>query len=544
MKADKELYRELREQTCDQLWNVEVPRFNQASPRERLERVALIRAIGVVFAAGASAKQRSEARAWLRGLLHDPQEKIRRYATAALPKIGSGRGEEGALLQLLEKPAGERERRSVGRALEKIGGAATLAAVQQKPGLLPNTEQKVRAAVLRQEQPGRLHLDAKLDPPAGLRINLRCRRGLETIVREEAESFAQSSRLFRVQDTRAGAVALAPAAAFSLGDLYRMRCHAHPAFVLGIVPADDAEAIARAIVSPSARAVFAAFTDGPPRYRLEFIGHGHRRGALREIVGRAYELCPELINDSRRAPWSVDLYAFGRSCLIELRPRFAPDPRMFYRRDDVDAASHPPLAAAMARLAGPFENDVVWDPFCGSGLELVERALLGGVKKLCGTDLDANAISILRANVAAAKLGGIETDFERCDFREFAQRHKPGSISLVITNPPMGRRIRIPDLRGLIADFFDAASRMLRPGGRLVFPNPVRVAPRDPSLRLKFHEIVDLGGFTCRLELYEKTRDVAPAPPPPPRHFGGKSSNSQMDGAKVASRTFRRKYRA
>jgi hypothetical protein len=80
MKADKELYRRLRVLTCDQLRNHAVVRFGRATPKERLERVAVIRAVGVVFT----------VRAWLQGLLQDPAEKIRRYAMAALPKIGAG----------------------------------------------------------------------------------------------------------------------------------------------------------------------------------------------------------------------------------------------------------------------------------------------------------------------------------------------------------------------------------------------------------------------------------------------------------------------
>ena len=43
---DKELYRQLRHLSCEQLWNDEVPRFDRASPEERLERGAKGRAAG------------------------------------------------------------------------------------------------------------------------------------------------------------------------------------------------------------------------------------------------------------------------------------------------------------------------------------------------------------------------------------------------------------------------------------------------------------------------------------------------------------------
>ena len=44
MKSDKDLYRQLRALSRDELWKTEVPRFDRATPRERMERVAVIRA--------------------------------------------------------------------------------------------------------------------------------------------------------------------------------------------------------------------------------------------------------------------------------------------------------------------------------------------------------------------------------------------------------------------------------------------------------------------------------------------------------------------
>jgi tRNA G10 N-methylase Trm11 len=74
----------------------------------------------------------------------------------------------------------------------------------------------------------------------------------------------------------------------------------------------------------------------------------------------------------------------------------------------------------------------------------------------------------------------------------------------MVSNPPMGRRVRVPDLRGLIAALFEVAARVLKPGGRLVFVNPVKLAPTDPSLRLEFRETVDMGGYDAYLERYRK----------------------------------------
>ena len=161
----------------------------------------------------------------------------------------------------------------------------------------------------------------------------------------------------------------------------------------------------------------------------------------------------------------------------------------------------------MARLAGPKEGDVIWDPFCGSGLELIERVLLGGVQAVYGTDRDPQALEAARANWTAINRPGLPLSLTCCDFRDHAGIQGLGerSVSLIITNPPMGRRVRVPQLRAMFADLFAVAARVLQPGGRLVFANPVRVEPRDAALRLDYRQPVDLGGFDCKLEKYVLT---------------------------------------
>jgi 23S rRNA G2445 N2-methylase RlmL len=263
--------------------------------------------------------------------------------------------------------------------------------------------------------------------------------------------------------------------------------------------------LAAVIASPLSRRLLQTFTEGSLRYRLSFVDRGHQRGLIRDVAARAYALCPEILNDARNAPWAIDVHPGERKSSVELRPRITPDPRLAYRRQDVPAASHPPLAACMARL-GQGTDDVVWDPFCGSGLELIERARLGGVRKIYGSDLDEQAIAIARENLAAAKLPPIDAQFTCSDFRDFAGSGGlgPNAATLIITNPPMGRRVPIPDLRQLIEDLFSTAASVLKQGGRLIFANPLRMESPTRSLQLESRRVVDFGGFDCRLEVYRK----------------------------------------
>ena len=504
-------YKTLRKLPLRKLWDEEVPCFNALPVVERFAHTGLIRAVGVVVAESGSAEEKAGARAWLVSLLCDPDERIRRYAINALPKLGSGRVEEAAMLQLLDAPGSELEKKYLLQALDKIGGRATLEAPDISRSLPTITRQKIQANVVRQEDAGTVLMEGVLADLRGLRIHLRGRRGLENFVRDEVEANPRTKDKFRVIEVSRGLVALRPQTAFSIGDLFSLRCCSTVGFVVGVVKENACgarvEALAQAVSSTAARRIFRAFHEGAPRYRLEFIETQRVKSLVKEVTARAFALCPEILNDSNQAPWSMDVHSTKVGESVELRPRFSPDPRFVYRLADVPAASHPPLAASLARWAGRSDRpERVWDPFCGSGLELIESALLVRVEALYGTDLSPEAIAIADANVKAARLQGVKCHLSCCDFREYQKRAgiHPGSLTLVISNPPLGRRIRIPNLRGMLEDLFHAAADVLRPGGRLIFTNPLKMECPEPSLKLQSRIMADLGGFDCRLEKYVK----------------------------------------
>ncbi len=501
----KEHYQRLRRLSCDELWNREVVVFDRADELERVSLVAVVRAVGVVFSESGSASQRNQAREWLRRLLNDPQEKVRRYAMTALPKLGASSEEEKDLLGMLEKTVSDREKKHLGQALEKIGGAATVAHARMYAGLA-RTVQKAQANIARFDESGSISFEAELSDRDAFLIHLRCRKGLERILEAEVQARAGSAKKFRPIKTGSGLVVLEPLSRFRLSDVFSFRCFASAGFLLGTADSCGSEAIelSRLIAAPRALSLLQKLTKGPIRYRLDFPARGHQRGLVREVTDRVFELCPALINDSRHAPWQIDIHQNARRTLVELTPKLRPDPRFSYRRQDVPAASHPPLAAAMARLAGHMNNEAVWDPFCGSGLELIECALRGGVARVIGTDRSVDAIQITEQNFQSALSRDVSARFVCSDFRDHARIEglEAGSVSLVISNPPMGRRVPIPNLSGLIKDLFSAASAVLKRGGRLVFANPLPLLPQGLPLRRDFQQKVDLGGFSVHVERY------------------------------------------
>ena len=123
---------------------------------------------------------------------------------------------------------------------------------------------------------------------------------------------------------------------------------------------------------------------------------------------------------------------------------------------------------------------------------------------ILGTDLSDQATDIARRNFAAAQPGFAGARFTCCDFRDFHREEALAGLTLIISNPPLGRRVPIRNLRGLFEDIFAVAAKVLAPGGRLVFTNPFRMESPQPSLKLQSRQTVDLGGFECQLEMYRK----------------------------------------
>lgn len=513
----REHYQQLRKLDCQTLWAREVTAFDAAPAQERMQLVSVVRAVGVVFSESGSNDEKERSRVWLTSLLQDPQEKIRRYAMVALQKLGAGELQEARLLELLDRSSSAREDKFVAQTLERIGGEKTLQRTGSTlEGRLLGSAQRLQANIARTHGNGRLEFERRLENFHDLRVNLECRSGLESFVLDELSQCAALVGVFHVLRSGAGRIELLAQRPFALQDIFRMRCFSEIRFPLAELPPLpragaplDSGLLANIIASDSTHRVASEFTSGPVRYRLEFASRKADVSLVRTIAEKVYAVRRELLNDPREALWEVGVRESAGGIRVELYPRVRPDPRFVYRLGDVPAASHPPLAAAMACLAGLGENERVWDPFCGSGLELVECALKGRVAAVFGCDLSSDAIQIAESNLRSA-LHGQRTPrmhFAACDFRNASKSPSLGDLrdlTLIVTNPPLGKRVPIADLRALVGGLFDSAQALLREGGRLVFVNPMENAETRQGLRLEARHKVDLGFAHFHLEKYVK----------------------------------------
>lgn len=430
---------------------------------------------------------------------------VRIGAARILGRVG---GEEAcsSLETVLKGATDGAERRALLEAIAKTG-AERAAAIVAAEGADEPDPKLARASLiahrsaLRQTEASEVRLDVPLGAPH--HVVFRCRRGLEEIVAHEVEERVPGARSIRIDsDGRVGAMYDGPLAA-----LGAVRTAIDVALVFSTRSSDQdlVQSVASLVTSPDLAGVLRRLTTGPIRYRLAWADGGKSRKITWDIASAVRARAEDLINDPTQSPWQITVSRERSGLAIDLAPN-APDPRFTYREADVPAASHPTIAAALVRVSEPHPEDVVWDPFVGSGLELCERAVAAPYERMVGTDRDRRAIDIAKKNLA--RVGAERVHLDHGD----ARGARIAGLTAVITNPPMGRRVLADtDLDGLLHEVILCAARSLEGSGRIVLlsPRPATTsrAAREAGLTKVLDRAVDMGGFDAVLQRFDKTAE-------------------------------------
>lgn len=433
--------------------------------------------------------------------LGDDDPKVRRTAAFSLGKTQQPTLEPALLARFRAEPD-EAVRRSLAEALGKLGGQASLEALRNEGADGPLGEALDRARLtlertLARSEPS--HIDLEASPPRPLDLVVHCRAGLERWLAEELGSDLAPSRV--APGTLRARLVGPPA---RLLEARLMLWFGFPLPPEPIGKDGRVAALVRALDSPAARAVFGAFTRGPRRFRLAWADGAHRRSDAWALASELARRPGAPQNDPSESPWEARAHERGPTLYVTLAPLAYDDQRFSYRRRDVPGASHPTIAAALARVGGVRPDDIVWDPFVGSGLELVERGLLGPYRELVGSDLNDDALDAAHENLSSSGLARFS--LERADARS---SRPPRAPSLIVTNPPFGRRVaRGSDLDALYERFLENAARALAPSGRLVWitprPEPCARLADELGLEPTVRQQIDMGGFAAELQAYVK----------------------------------------
>lgn len=219
--------------------------------------------------------------------------------------------------------------------------------------------------------------------------------------------------------------------------------------------------------------------------------HGFSSMDVQRVAGAALQARWGLPVDLTGYAVDVHVDVIGGLCTVAVALTRAPLSNRHPRLQSHPAALRANIAYAALRMAGLGDGEgSLLDPFCGSGTILMEAGALAPRLQLLGGDWDRRTIAGAAVNLNAAGLSG-RARLHCRDAMRLAEHYPPGTVDLIVTNPPYGRKLaRTVYFPDFYRRLFQAAAAVLPPGGRLVL-----LADRKGALRRGLRAA---GGFRQR----------------------------------------------
>ncbi|MBP2172830.1 THUMP domain-containing protein [Methanococcus voltae] len=160
----------------------------------------------------------------------------------------------------------------------------------------------------------------------------------------------------------------------------------------------------------------------------------------------------------------------------------------------------PKLARCIVNLSRVNENDVLYDPFCGTGGFLIEAGLLGC--KLIGSDIDYQMVNGTKLNLETYDLNDKVICIKQLDANEaksYINSLEISKVDSMVTDPPYGIST---SKKGDMSEIFDKLCLLLKKGGYMSF-----AAPCIMDLNLELVELYSIKvhkSLTRYIHVYKK----------------------------------------
>lgn len=418
-------------------------------------------------------------------------QRLRRYAVHALSRLETlPKNVEAQLWQLLasgDVPL----KKAVFETLRKAGTPEFLPELDKIsiPEDLAQAAAELKLTLKRKRPQGTSAIRFDADLALELPVHLACYPGLETLLNE-----ACLAKKLPTSSVKPGLVTIAKGARWR--DLWQIRLFDRMSFSCQVPLGTPAE-VAVKVSELLFKNILVPLSAGIVSFRLDVAVSAASRQFRTEFCTELERISEKCVSQTQAALWQIDIEQLKSSYTITCSPSRHTDPRFSYRQQAALGASHPTLAAALVALAQVEAKDVVWDPFAGAGTELLEAAL-AAKPRLVATELNAEARSLMQQRFQNLQLTPPEVATHD------ALQFKPKGVTKIVTNPPLGRRLRDIDPLSLGEKLLRHLAAELDMGAVLSWMNPSHrtLGPLAEQLGLKlernFH--VNMGGITLYME--------------------------------------------
>ncbi len=128
----------------------------------------------------------------------------------------------------------------------------------------------------------------------------------------------------------------------------------------------------------------------------------------------------------------------------------------------------PEISNILNLIAGIDENDVILDPFCGSGSILLERSRIADFKGLFNCDIDKEKVLALKDKIKKINNKKLNKSFFVKNLDFFENNFDNNFFTKIITDPPWGFFEKVDNIDAFYSKFFEISYRILKESGILV----------------------------------------------------------------------------